>query len=219
MITTAILTDWIKHPESLNRDTLYQLRTAMERYPFFSSLRLLYLKNLYLLHDDTFGAELRKSAIYVADRRILFYLIEGERYKIAEQEHTGAPDTVTDEEPELDRTLSLIDHFLEEKPKDAEPKPAQPVNYATDYVAYLMQQEEQNPTPADATAPKSHSEELIDGFISDNHGEFKLTPESPDEQEAEPKGPNLDFMDEDEGLFYRDFSQNLHQTEAIFEGT
>ena len=55
---------------------MYELRTLLVRYPYFQSLRLLYLKNLYLLHDVTFGAELRKAVLYVADRRVLFYLIE-----------------------------------------------------------------------------------------------------------------------------------------------
>lgn len=77
---SANLQQWIQHPETLNKDTLYELRTLVTRYPYFQSLRLLYLKNLYLLHDISFGAELRKAILHVADRRKLFYLIEGERY-------------------------------------------------------------------------------------------------------------------------------------------
>ena len=76
------LQHWIAHPEELNKDTLYELRTLLARYPYSQSLRLLYLKNLYLLHDITFGRELRKSAFYVVDRRVLFYLIEGDKYKL-----------------------------------------------------------------------------------------------------------------------------------------
>lgn len=76
MITSDTLQSWIQHPEELNRDTLYQLRTAMERYPYFQSLRMLFLKNLFLLHDDSFGSELRKSIVYISDRRVLFQLLE-----------------------------------------------------------------------------------------------------------------------------------------------
>lgn len=53
-MTSAYLQQWIQHPEMLNKDTLYELRTLLVRYPYFQSLRLLYLKNLYLLHDVTF---------------------------------------------------------------------------------------------------------------------------------------------------------------------
>ena len=80
MVTFTHLQKWIEHPDTLNRDTLYELRTLVARYPYFQSLRLLYLKNLYLLHDISFGVELRKSVLYVADRRVLFYLKEGERF-------------------------------------------------------------------------------------------------------------------------------------------
>ena len=85
------LYEWITHPERLNRDTLYELRTLLARYPYFQTVRLLYLKNLFLLHDITFGEELRKAALYVADRKILFYLIEGERFTVSSFEKQDLP--------------------------------------------------------------------------------------------------------------------------------
>ena len=88
---SANLQQWIQHPETLNKDTLYELRTLVTRYPYFQSLRLLYLKNLYLLHDISFGAELRKAILYVADRRKLFYLIEGERYILKPRKRMWLP--------------------------------------------------------------------------------------------------------------------------------
>ena len=48
-MTSAYLQQWIQHPEMLNKDTLYELRTLVARYPYFQSLRLLYLKNLYCM--------------------------------------------------------------------------------------------------------------------------------------------------------------------------
>ena len=47
-MTPTHLQQWIQHPETLNRDTLYELRNQLARYPYFQSLRLLYLKNLYI---------------------------------------------------------------------------------------------------------------------------------------------------------------------------
>ena len=64
-MTAVQLQQWIQHPETLNQDSLYELRTLVARYPYFQSVRLLYLKNLYLLHDVSFGAELRKAVLYV----------------------------------------------------------------------------------------------------------------------------------------------------------
>ena len=36
---SANLQQWIQHPETLNKDTLYELRTIVTRYPYFQSLR------------------------------------------------------------------------------------------------------------------------------------------------------------------------------------
>jgi len=102
------LTELINHPERLNPETLYELRNIVARYPYFHTARILLLSNLYLLHDTDFGNELRKAALYVRDRRVLFRLIEGDKYftddmAVATQE----------QEPDVDRTLCLIDSFLE----------------------------------------------------------------------------------------------------------
>jgi hypothetical protein len=138
---SANLQQWIQHPETLNKDTLYELRTLVTRYPYFQSLRLLYLKNLYLLHDISFGAELRKAILYVADRRKLFYLIEGERYILKPRKKNALPETeVLEEEPSLDRTLSLIDAFLATVPEEVSAQTS--LDYATDYTTYLLQEDD-----------------------------------------------------------------------------
>ena len=164
-MTAAYLQQWIQHPEMLNKDTLYELRTLVARYPYFQSLRLLYLKNLYLLHDITFGAELRKAVLYVADRRVLFYLIEGDRYALKSRKSPLLSSKVLEDEPSVDRTLSLIDAFLATIPE--EHSQATGLDYTMDYTTYLLQDDGQ---PAPGTAggqevPKLRGHELIDGFI------------------------------------------------------
>ena len=115
-MTSVNLEQWIQHPETLNRDTLYELRNMLARYPYFQSLRLLYLKNLYILHDINFGAELRKAVLYISDRRKLFHLIEGERFTIQAKDKDVALTEVLEEEPSVDRTLALIDDFISTAP-------------------------------------------------------------------------------------------------------
>ena len=101
-----VLAALINHPERLNRETLYELRSIVARYPYFQTARLLLLNNLYLLHESDFGNELRRSVLYISDRRALCRLIEGYTDKVTIEENT------TTEEPGVDRTLSLIDAFL-----------------------------------------------------------------------------------------------------------
>ena len=119
-MTSVNFQQWIQHPETLDRDTLYELRNMLARYPYFQSLRLLYLKNLYILHDINFGAELRKAVLYIADRRKLFQLIEGDRFAVQSRKK-GVPLTeVLKNEPSVDRTLALIDAFLSTVPEEVE---------------------------------------------------------------------------------------------------
>ena len=59
---------YISHPERLNRDTLYELRMLVAKYPTFDVARLLMLKNLYLLHDVELGKEMRlQTAVPLRD--------------------------------------------------------------------------------------------------------------------------------------------------------
>jgi hypothetical protein len=76
------IAELIKHPEHLDRDTLYELRSMLALYPYYQTARLLMLQNLFLLHDPSFDEELRRAAIYITDRRVLFDMIEAAHYRL-----------------------------------------------------------------------------------------------------------------------------------------
>lgn len=59
------------HPEELDQETLYDLRRLVGVHPTFHAARILFLQNLFLLHDTTFDQELRRAALLVPDRRVL----------------------------------------------------------------------------------------------------------------------------------------------------
>ena len=162
------LYQWIKHPECLNRETLFELRTLLARCPYFQTARLLYLKNLYLLHDISFGEELRKAALYVTDRRMLFLLVEGEKYALKDLKKENP----TGENPSLDRTLSLIDAFLSSLPEEQEKEIPLPVSPVIDYSAYLMQDASQEET---VDAPKLKGQDWIDSFLEKSSTEPLLS--------------------------------------------
>ena len=115
----------INHPENLNKETLYDLRSLLALYPYYQPARILLLQNLFLLHDPTFDDELRRAAVYISDRHILFKLVEEAHYRLIPQqkqvkkqsETSTATQTAKEEQ---DRTTSLIDNFLEQIPEEAE---------------------------------------------------------------------------------------------------
>ena len=55
------ITELIQHPERMDRDTLYELRSLCALYPYYQTVRLLMLQNLYLLHDPTRNCAVRPS--------------------------------------------------------------------------------------------------------------------------------------------------------------
>jgi len=177
------ITELIQHPERLDRDTLYELRSLCALYPYYQTARLLMLQNLYLLHDPTFDEELRRAAIYITDRRVLFNMIEASHYQLKRRSqshqnvHLAEPQTAG-------RTMSLIDNFLDSIPKDEEQPTVQkrkptPADAAIDYVAYLLDTEGDDEPPVDV--PEMPGQQLIDTFIKSDKPRFVLsdTPVAP----------------------------------------
>jgi hypothetical protein len=170
------IAELIANPKQLDRDTLYELRSMLALYPYFQTARLLLLQNLYLLHDPSFDEELRRAAIYITDRKVLFNMIEAAHYKLVRPERkTEAAAPRADQDS---RTLSLIDDFLDSIPKDEEsdnkPKGRKPTpaDAAVDYVAYLL--ESQGEEEAEE-APQLIGQQLIDSFIEQDKGKIVLS--------------------------------------------
>ena len=106
----------IQHPEYMDKETLYDLRSLIALHPYYQTARILLLQNLYILHDPSFDEELRRTAICISDRRVIFNMIEAAHYKYRnEQREAKAKE---DERDNGDRTTTLIDSFLGSIPKD-----------------------------------------------------------------------------------------------------
>ena len=153
----------INHPELMSKETLYELRNIVALYPYYQTARILMLKNMYLLHDSAFDDELRRTALYVTDRSMLFQLVESAHYefKNPSEEATNKIETSND-----DRTISIIDNFLDSAPEqELEPqnepkrKPT-PADAAVDYVAYLLKTESEEDDTSEQS-PQLKGQELI----------------------------------------------------------
>ena len=162
------------------------------------------LQNLYLLHDPTFDEELRRAAIYITDRRVLFQMIEAAHYQLRPSTSKRiAPNTPSGTSE--NRTMSLIDSFLESMPKDSDDqekkkskrKPT-PADAAIDYVAYLMETEGEY--EQDNSIPEMKGQSLIDSFINNDKGRIVLN-EEPEYTPQLTETPENDENTNDEGYF------------------
>src|SRR5574344_1236243 len=179
------LTRLIKHPEKMNKETLYDLRSLLALYPYYQTARLLLLQNLYVLHDSSFDEELRRAAIYITDRKVIFQMIEAAHYRLrnenkrTEESHKTVPG---------DRTTALIDNFLESIPNEDEGEKKEkrkptPADAAVDYVAYLLETESEDEKKAASETPQMKGQSLIDSFLQD--GGFNLNFEDNNKENKE----------------------------------
>lgn len=186
----------IQHPELLDRDTLYELRGLLALYPYYQSARLLLLQNLFLLHDPSFNEELRQAALYITDRKVIFDLVEAAHYQLAKSSAREKADSSKPAQQE-DRTISLIDDFLDSIPDEERPdkqkhkrKPT-PADAAIDYVSYLLETESEEEKEEEKRSPQMKGQSLIDDFINHDKGKIKLkdVPEyKPEIEEGTPEG-------------------------------
>lgn len=209
----------IQHPEELDRETLYDLRSLLALFPYYQTARLLLLQNLFLLHDPSFNEELRHAALYITDRRVIFNLVEAAHYQIdgerknagddgQAQSHSLPPESSRQatrkeqgQEPETQsRTISLIDSFLDSIPQAEEEesekrKKRKPTvaDAAVDYVSYLLATESEDEERKDDPAPQMKGQDLIDNFINKEGGKIQLKEEpeyKPEIDEATPEAEN-----------------------------
>ena len=171
------ITELINHPEMMDRDTLYELRSTLALYPYFQTARLLMLQNLFILHDPSFDEELRKASIYIADRKVLFKLVEAAHYSIKR----GVRSEERGERREESRTVTLIDNFLDTIPVEPTPKEKRrrqptPADATVDYVAYLMEVDESDESMTEEEEkPLMKGQNLIDNFIENDRGKIVLS--------------------------------------------
>ena len=201
------LAHYILHPEQLNRETLYELRLLVAKYPYFDAARLLMLKNLYLLHDIEFGLEMRRAALYLKNRRVLFDIMEG---------YGSEPlrDIPKDEELTVDRTMSLIDAFLETLPEEKlslEAEGAAAVDYMSAYV-----KENRNDGAEQETIPELRGQSLIDEFLSGGNEKIVLQLE-PEEPSALSVAPGEEEDPASEDAFFTETLANIYIKQKKYE--
>lgn len=162
-MTGTELLQWMDEPTLLTADTLDTLRETVDNYPYFHTARMLYLKNIAVTDSDGFGAELRKTAVAVPDRRKLFTLIEGEGYEAVSEPGSKCEQSLGD-------TFALIDDYLsairdKDEPEN-EPALLFHPSVSSDYMYWSLTQTQAagNATAEEQPVRMKH-QELIDDFI------------------------------------------------------
>ena len=137
---------YIKNCEMLNPEALHALRSLVAQYPYYQTARLLLVKNMCNNKNPELGYELQKASLFAADRSVLFYMTEGDKYRLdyafQHGENKKADVAVASKKKGMDRTSDLINDFLVAMPDDQPHRRLTLADATTDYAAYLEQQDE-----------------------------------------------------------------------------
>jgi len=68
----------IQNTNITDRQMIGEVRELIDLFPYFQSAHLLLLKGLYNTSDVKFESQLKESALFVADREVLYYLLNKE---------------------------------------------------------------------------------------------------------------------------------------------
>ncbi|WP_163265922.1 hypothetical protein [Dysgonomonas sp. 216] len=154
------LLDRTKTPDISMR---FGLRAIVDKYPYFQPAIFAYLKCLYVADDVMFTPELQRLAVFISDRKALFYYVMSEVYERF-FENKGKREDIS-----VDRTKLLLDAFFEtlddsvlEQKTDYD-IPEQSM-VSSDYFSYLDTYSD-NSEADDLDVRPMKGQSLIDNFI------------------------------------------------------
>ncbi len=89
-MNTQQLIGWMNEPSNLGKDASAQLDTLTQSFPYFQTAQLLYIKSLHNENSFLYNNQLKISAAYATNRKVLYELItkkgSGEKRKEKEKE-------------------------------------------------------------------------------------------------------------------------------------
>lgn len=164
----------------LDASTLPDLTDMVAEFPYFEIGRMLLVKNLHLIGNARFESELRRAAVHVSDRQVLYDLVHGGHTAATIEVPTAQPDA-TPEAPTVATVPTTGDYFAEasdDMPEEFElPEPVIPAYTIEEDAPHIEPGERYsfsqwldyvNNAPATdeaPTTPAERSTQLIDRFL------------------------------------------------------
>ncbi|MCF8221779.1 MAG: hypothetical protein K9J25_01430 [Bacteroidales bacterium] len=106
--------DIIKARRVLSEAEYREIDLLSDKYPFFQSAHVLLLNSLYRNDDLDFTDRLKETAIYIADREALYYLLNSHQEKETEIENSVRQDIETQSGRSREELLKEINERLNE---------------------------------------------------------------------------------------------------------
>lgn len=186
---------YLVSPDKLDKKSILEVHELINEFPYFQTAHMMLLKNLYLLGNIKFDSQLRKSAAYIGNRTILYYLLQQkeviEGVKESEQKQKGKIEKPVEKKLK-EKAPEKKEKIISEKPEAKEPekKEKEPVEKPKkDALAdiVLKRIEEIKKTQKGSGAGKSASSSKESTSKSDTTtGEKKKSEKKEEDQVADP---------------------------------
>ena len=162
------LIDFIRRPDSMDHNAVSQLKEQIEEYPYLHVARIMMLQAMHRQHSPIYAKELRGNAVMVPCRKSIFHLTEESNYKVkAERKRYAAS---VQREQESQSTDQLIDDFLGALPVQ-QPTSGVPVDATKDYIAYMLQNEQEE---QQTDIAPMHGDGVVERFLEQEAGRIQL---------------------------------------------
>lgn len=171
-------------PQGLDASTLGELQDLVAEFPFFEIGRMLLVKNLHAVGSVRFQSELRRTAMHVSSRQVLYDLVNSTQTidetqpeitdvpQSADMPNVSAPAVATDYfadvADDMPDELTFTEpttpaYVLEDEPTEL---PADGRCSFSQWLDYVNNAAAPNETP---TTPAERSTRLIDQFLNSDH--------------------------------------------------
>ena len=68
---------YISNPSLLDNETLPEIKSMLDEFPYFQSAWVLYIKNLHTIKDIRYESKLKTACAYISDRKHLHDILKG----------------------------------------------------------------------------------------------------------------------------------------------
>ena len=168
MLNLTEIASRIKQPELCVAQDIDSLKTLCETYPYSQVFPLLYLKTLAQTNDVRLDNELQKFAYRIADRTVLFELLQNKKAIVDEQIKTSFPQVVVEEQPiEIEEVVEVHEIINDEIAVEITPIVEEVISSEVELTPLIEVEEKEIPIAlADETDNlPSLSDELLNSFI------------------------------------------------------
>jgi len=106
---------YLESPGQLDKRSILEMHELLNEFPYFQTAHLMLLKNLYVLGNIKFDSQLRKSAAYIGNRSVLYYLLHRPEITAGGKSGERKPDQKTEEPVTEKQKISISEKTSEEK--------------------------------------------------------------------------------------------------------